>query len=110
MPTVIRGQEQYTSGRKEIDMRKHIVIDKVTGIVENIIQWGDNRDLPCDYPFAENQKVVTINEFVEVDLGNAYDTTTGLFYVLEPADPIIVPSEIELLKDRLAFLENAMNI
>ena len=52
---------------------------------------------------------MTINEFIEADLGNAYDATTGLFYVLEPADSIIVPSEIELLKDRLANVENAMN-
>ena len=106
---VIHGQEQYTFGRKEIDMRKYVIIDKTSGQVLQVMEWGDDRDFPSDYPLEENQKIVTVSELIEVDLDNVYDDTTGLFYVLEP---VIVPqkkTEVEILQKEQTRQENRLS-
>ena len=89
-------------------MRKYVFIDKTTKAVEQILQWGDDRKLPVDYPIDENQKIIIVDDSLLVGIDDAYDDLTGLFYVLEPLDIVIVPTELELLQAKVNELEQTI--
>ena len=89
-------------------MRKYVFIDKTTKAVEQILQWGDGRELPVDYPTEENQKMITVDDSLLVGLDDVYDDLTGLFYVLEPITPIINLTEMEVLQAKVNELEQTI--
>lgn len=90
-------------------MRQYVVIDTSTGIVDSIMQWGDDRDLPLDWEVELNQTVVTIDDSVVIDIGNKYDMETGVITVLPYVAPILLPTEVELLRAELAEAQEAIN-
>jgi len=90
-------------------MRKYVFIDKTKKTVEQILQWGDDRKLPVDYPIDENQKIIIVDDSLLVGIDDVYDNLTGLFYVLEPLDIVIVPTELELLQAKVNELEQTLS-
>ncbi len=43
-------------------MRYFIIVDKTNGNVESKFTWGDDRDLPVDYPLQPNQEIVVLHD------------------------------------------------
>ena len=89
-------------------MKKYAFIDKTTAAVKTILQWGDDRNLPVDYPIDENQKIIIVDDSLLVGIDDVYDNLTGLFYVLEPLNIVIVPTELELLQAKVNELEQTI--
>jgi len=89
-------------------MKKYAFIDKATAAVKTILQWGDDRKLPIDYPIDENQKIIIVDDSLLVGVDDVYDDLAGLFYVLEPLDIVIVPTELELLQAKVNELEQTI--
>lgn len=83
-------------------MRKYVIVNMSSSIVEQIMRWGDNRDFPSDFPLNEGCSVVTVDNDYVIELGDVYDTSTNEFYILDITD-----NEIELseLKSKLQALE-----
>ena len=90
-------------------MRKYVFIDETTKVAKTIIQWGDDREFPENYPIEENQKIITVDDSLLVGVDDVYDDLTGLFYVLEPLDIVIVPTELELIQAKVNELEQTLS-
>jgi hypothetical protein len=41
-------------------MRYYVLIDNTCGNVESKFNWGDDRDLPANYPLGANQQIITL--------------------------------------------------
>ncbi len=41
-------------------MRYYVLVDNSCGNVEGKFNWGDDRDLPVDYPLAANHQIITL--------------------------------------------------
>lgn len=41
-------------------MRYYVIVDNTTGNVESKFNWGDDRDLPADYPLGANEQIITL--------------------------------------------------
>lgn len=41
-------------------MRFYVLIDSTCGNVESKFNWGDDRDLPANYPLASNHQILTL--------------------------------------------------
>lgn len=53
-------------------MKRYAIIDKTNGNVDFTMGWGDDRDLPENYPMELNQEVITItDDNIKVD-GSSY--------------------------------------
>lgn len=87
-------------------MRKYIIINKNTSLVEQSMYWGDDRDFPFDWHLEDNELVVTTDiSTINTELGDAYNETLGEFYALEPIDPLPIPkSNMELMQEKIDTL------
>ena len=83
-------------------MRKYVIINSITGKVLQTIEWGDDRDLPADYPTIEGQEVLTVNEIEDIQPLDVYDSISKKFYILDITDNEL---EIENIKLQLSELE-----
>ena len=93
----------------EAQSRKYVIIDKTSGLASQVMQWGDNRDFPFEFiTIQENEEVITVlGETIKV--GDVYDYATGLFYILEPGEPVPPePTEVEVLQGQLAEMQEAL--
>ena len=87
--------------------KKHVIVDKITGKIINIFQWGDNRDFPSDYILEVNQQVITVDpDKVLIELDDVYDFTLNTFHVLDITNTQI---EIASIKARLSDLDNSVS-
>ena len=103
------GQEQFIFGKGGIKMsRKHVLIDKITNVASEIMQWGDDRDFPSNIIIDEDKKLITVDNGIEVTLGDLYNPVDGSFSYTEP--PVIPhePTEIELLQEKVKILTNEL--
>ena len=103
------GQERFIFGKGGIKMsRKHVLIDKITNVASEIMQWGDDRDFPSNIIIDEDKKLITVDKGIEVTLGDIYNPIDGSFTYAEL--PIIPhePTEIELLQDKIDTLANGL--
>ncbi len=63
-------------------MRYYVLIDNSCGNVDGKFNWGDDRDLPADYPLSANQQVLTLLDAAGENLDSAnscYNPTTKTF-------------------------------
>lgn len=63
-------------------MRYYIIVDNATGNVESKFNWGDDRDLPVDYPLDTNHQIITIQDAEGENLDapeSCYDPNTKTF-------------------------------
>ena len=88
--------------------RKHVLIDKITNVASEIMQWGDDRDFPSNITIDKNKKLITFDKGIEVTLGDLYNPVDGSFSYAEL--PIIPhkPTEIELLQDEVKILTSEL--
>lgn len=85
-------------------INRYAFIDAVTGDIMQVMQWGDNRSLPGDYPIPEGIIVKILNDDV-IDITYKYVSTTDT-YVLKPyVEPSILgPTIQDQLTDALGQL------
>ena len=81
-------------------MRKYAIVNKSTGNISCIIGWGDDRDLPTDYPIGEDETIITIENAETSPIRHdcyKYDFTIGDFVEFippeEPKQPIVTYEE-----------------
>lgn len=88
--------------------RKHVLIDKITNVASEIMQWGDDRDFPSNITIDKNKKLITVDKGIEVTLGDLYNSVDGSFSYAElPVIPY-QPTEIELLQDKIDTLTSEL--
>lgn len=83
-------------------MRKYVIINSINGKVLQIIKWGDDRNLPEDYPTIDGQEVLTVNDIEDIQPLDVYDAISEKFYILDITDNGL---EIENIKLQLSELE-----
>ena len=63
-------------------MRYYVVVDKTNGNVESKFNWGDDRNLPANYPLGVNEEMITLldAEGENLDASNCcYNPNTKTF-------------------------------
>ena len=63
-------------------MRYYFIVDKATGNVESKFNWGDDRDLPANYPLGANEEIITLldGEGENLDaINSCYNPNTKTF-------------------------------
>ena len=83
-------------------MRKYVIINSKTGKILQIIKWGDDRDIPTNYPIQEGQEILTVDDVEDIQPLDIYDSVSRRFYILDITDNEL---EIESIKLKLSELE-----
>ena len=87
--------------------KQHVIVEKITGKIINVFQWGDNRDFPIAYPLEINQQVITVNpDNILIELDDVYDFTLSTFHVLDITNTQI---EVASIKARLSDLDGSVS-
>lgn len=78
------GQVPCTSGSKEgkiYEMRYYVLIDNTNGNVEGKFNWGDDRELPANYPIGSNEQIIPLldHEGEDLDINSCYNPNTKTF-------------------------------
>lgn len=62
-------------------MRYYVLIDNSSGNVDSKFNWGDDRELPANYPLDANHQVITIldHEGEDLDINSCYNPNTKTF-------------------------------
>lgn len=62
-------------------MRYYFLVDTTTGNVDGKFNWGDDRDLPSNYPVGANQTIVTLldNAGANQSVESSYDPNAKVF-------------------------------
>lgn len=60
-------------------MKRHAFVD-INGNINSICGWGDNRDLPSDYPIPDGCISIEIDDDT-IDMSYIYDVTNEKFIV-----------------------------
>lgn len=86
-------------------MRKYIIVDSVTGNVNSMVQWNNINnaitEFPADWVFNENEELVISDDSEDIQVGDVYDFILKKYYILEPVEPVISKSDLEIVQEEL---------
>lgn len=88
-------------------MRVYAIVNKETGRIKHIVQWGDDRDFPENYPMEDNEIVITIEDAEKTPIKHdcfRYDFASKSFIEFTPiVEP--VAEQYKPIEQRISDLE-----